>query len=82
MGNIKEWANPWTGEKITIGRRWTMSSQRELAFEFLTLYKDKFELAMKWPKGVEFKKPVISRRKYGDDSKIPSETYVEHVLSR
>ena len=82
VGNLKEWTNPWNGETITIGRHLTMNSERELAFKFLILYKDKFELAVKWPELFELKNPVISRSKYEEDLKIPFKTYVEHVFSR
>ena len=76
VGNFKDWNNPQTGETGTISRRWTLSSQRELAYDFLTLHKDKFEMAMKLSKeGID--KSIISKRKFGSDSTIPS----GHTLS-
>ena len=82
VGKIKAWKNPWSGSTETMGRRWTISSQRELAFDILTLNKSRFEEAMRWPEANPGKKgSVISRRKFEEDTMIPSEKYVTHVLS-
>ena len=73
VGNIREWYNPWTKQMITIGRRWTLSSQKELASELLTLFKDKFAAAIS---------SVSSESTVLNVSKIPSERYVAHVLHK
>ena len=82
VGKIKVWRNHYSSDTETIGRRWTISSQRELAFDILTLNKSMFEVAMRWPKGNQRKEgAVISRRKFEEDTMIPSHKYVTHVLS-
>ena len=83
VGKIRDWVNPWTGESITLGRRWTMSSQKELAVQLLTLFREKFQLAMgTWPPGSTRVEAAISRRRVGKDSAVPSERYIVHVLSK
>ena len=60
-----------------------LSSQKELASEFLTLFKNKFALAM----GYSLERSTgedsnLSFQNVGEDSTIPSERYVAYVLSK